>query len=81
MAYYTTIRDPDKPSQVVFAAGPFNRLGSAAAQVDKVRRLVRDMNFREGPWASYGTARVKTAPLPKGRFNAKLGLPTEGRIP
>lgn len=79
MAYYVTIRSGSK---TIFAAGPFNRNGDAECCVGWVRRYVHEHfpNDRDAHWAGYGTSRVKSGPMPKGRFNAAIGLPVEGRI-
>lgn len=77
MAYYVTVRDAGR---TCFAAGPFNRHGDAERMVGPVKELVGEIGFREAAWAGYGTSHVKFGPLPTGRFNDRLGLPTAGRI-
>lgn len=81
MGYYVTILKGGDPNRAMFAAGPFNRHGDAQNAVGHVRRLAHEMfaNDRDLPWAGWGTSRVKSGPMPVGKFNVQLGLP-EGRI-
>jgi hypothetical protein len=78
MAYYATIRDDT--GRTCYAAGPFNRAGDAANTVGHVRRHVQTKGYNDAHWMSYGTCRVARGRLPKGKFNAEIGLPTSGRI-
>src|SRR5439155_22633708 len=78
MAFYVTIRD-SSVRRTVFAAGPFARHGDAERCVGHVRRYVHEHYPNDAAWAGWGTSRVKSGPMPAGRFNEQLGLPA-GRI-
>jgi hypothetical protein len=80
MGFYVTIQN-NSGSKTIFAAGPFNRHGDALRCVGHVRRHVHEVyrNDRNLQWAGFGTSRVKSGPMPNGRFNEALGLPA-GRI-
>ncbi len=75
MSYYVTVQDGGRTG---FLAGPFRRHGDAL----RTRHLASCEASRvdgRAAWYAFGTSRVKAGPLPVGRLNQALGLPTDGR--
>lgn len=74
MAFFVTVRAGERHR---FLAGPFNTHGAALGQVDPARRAAYEVD-RDAHWYAFGTARVRSGPVPVGLLNADLGLPIDG---
>jgi hypothetical protein len=79
MAFYVSVKETKRNGRAVLAAGPFNRHGDAERCVGHVHHVVAEQFPNEAPWVGFGTCRVRHGEMRPGRFNADIGLPTDGR--
>ncbi len=74
MAFFVTVQAGERHR---FLAGPFNTKGVADRHVQPAIKAAYEID-RASHWYAFGTARVRSGPLPVGLLNEMLGLPTDG---